>query len=103
MPHGNQSQANTNPQGRDAAIQIINPTPPKAATRLGSSPSLAMARKLIADFYYTTAERIDLTAEPAADTPTAWAVSVGGKAIATVVVVKQRGRFVFQTKTEQGR
>ena len=24
MPHGNQSQANTNPQGRDAAIQIIN-------------------------------------------------------------------------------
>lgn len=24
MPHGNQSQANSNPQGRDAAIQIIN-------------------------------------------------------------------------------
>lgn len=99
MPHGNQSQANTNPQGRDAAIQIITPTTPKPATRLGSSPSLAMARKLIADFYCTTAERIELTAEPAADTPTTWAVSVGSKPIPSVVVVKQRGRFVFQTKT----
>ena len=72
------------------------------AQRLGSSPSLEMAQKLIADFYCTTAERIELTAEPAADTPTAWAVFVGGKPMTRVAVVKQRGRFVFQTKTEQG-
>lgn len=69
------------------------------AQRLGSSPSLEMAQKLIATFYYTTAERIELTADPADDAPTAWAVFVGGKPMTSVVVVKQRGRFVFQTKT----
>ncbi len=72
--------------------------------RLGSSPSLEMAQTLIADFYYTTAERIGLDADPATDTPTKWAVSVGEKLMSSVVVVKQRGRFVFQTQTNtQGR
>lgn len=98
MPLENQSQANQNPNDRDAAIQIINPKLPKATTRLGSSPSLAMSRKLIAEFYSTTAERIELTADPHADTPTTWAVAVGGKVLPSVMVAKIRGRFVFQSK-----
>ena len=66
--------------------------------KLGSSPSLAMVVKLIADFYCTTADRIDLTSLPALPAPVVWAVAMGGKVIESVEVVKQRGRFVFQTK-----
>ncbi len=78
--------------------EITNKPKPAPALRLGSSPSLAMAVKLIADFYCTTPERIKLTAEPSTDAPSVWGVSVGDKVIPSVIVAKTYGRFVFQTK-----
>ena len=58
--------------------EITNKPKPAPAMRLGSSPSLAMAVKLIADFYCTTPERIKLTAEPSTDAPTSSAAPTTG-------------------------
>lgn len=67
--------------------------------KFGSSPSLAMMVKLIAKFYCTTEERIQLAGVPAPSATDTWRVINGDKPATGVVVCKQRGRFVFQTES----
>ena len=64
-------------------------------TRLGSSPSLDMARKLIADFYCTTPDKIDLSEDRLMLPDRAWIVCVNGKAMDSVILFKVNSRFVF--------
>lgn len=65
--------------------------------KFGSSPSLAMMVKLIAKFYCTSEERIQLAGIPAPSATDTWRVINGDKPATGVVVCKRRGRFVFQT------
>lgn len=64
-------------------------------TRLGSSPSLDMARNLIADFYCTTPDKIDLSEDRLMLPGRAWIVCVNGKALNSVALLAVKSRFVF--------
>ena len=69
--------------------------------KFGSSPSLAMMVKLIAKFYCTSEERIQLAGIQAPSATDTWRVINGDKPATGVVVCKRRGRFVFQTAEVQ--
>lgn len=67
----------------------------KRGRLLGSSPTLADAVRLIADFYCTERERIHLTRIEGAKGKRQWTVRVGDRMMDAVRVFLHRGRFQF--------
>lgn len=59
---------------------------------LGTSPTLDDMKKLIAEFYCTSADRITLTLV----NPSLWGIKVGDKEMTMTKVVSKKSRFHFQ-------
>lgn len=66
-------------------------TAPKLSTVFGSAPDLGHAKRLVADFYCTTPDRITLT--PGADGQ--WLIQSGTKVVDSVRLFPRRGRLVL--------
>ena len=62
---------------------------------LGSSPTLDGAKRLIASFYCTEPERINLTRIEGARELRQWTVKIRGRDMELVRVFPRRGRFQF--------